>query len=88
MNVELLEKTENSIVKVIQFKSFVEEIRILNANSNRRIGFNKSNKLYKLDPFLGSDDLLRVGADCGNPGSLIVELILWFFRNKAIYQKQ
>ena len=61
MNVVLLEKTENSIVKMIQFKSFVEEIRILNANSNRRIGVNKSNKLYKLDPFLDSGDLLRVG---------------------------
>ena len=46
---------------MIQLKSFGEEIRILNANSNSRIGVNKSNKLYKLDPFLDSDYLLRVG---------------------------
>ena len=27
-------------------------------------------------------------ADWGNPDFLIVKLILWFFRNKATYQKQ
>ena len=43
---------------MIQLKSFGEEIRILNAKPNSRIGVNK---LYKLDPFLDSDYLLRVG---------------------------
>ena len=27
-------------------------------------------------------------ADWGNPDSLIVKLMLWFFQNKATYQKQ
>ena len=30
-----------------------------------RIEFNKSSKLYKLDPFLDSDGLLRVGGRLG-----------------------
>ena len=46
-------------------KSFGEEIKILRANSDSRIGVNKSNKLYKLDPFLDSDGLLRVGGRLG-----------------------
>ena len=65
MNVELLEKAANSIVKMVQWKSFGEEIRILNANSDSRIGVNKSSKLYKLDPFLDSDGLLQVGGRLG-----------------------
>ena len=65
MNVELLEKAANSIVKMVQLKSFGEDIRILSANSNSRIGVNKSSKLYKLDPFLDIDGLLRVGGRLG-----------------------
>ena len=61
VHVELLEKEPNSIAKIVQLKSFGEEIRILSANSNTRIVVNKSSKLYKLDPFLDSDGLLRVG---------------------------
>ena len=34
MNVELLEKAANSIVKMVQLKSFGEEIRILSAKQN------------------------------------------------------
>ena len=65
VHVELLEKEPNSIAKIVQLKSFGEEIRILSANSNTRIVVNKSSKLYKLDPFLDSDGLLRVGGRLG-----------------------
>ena len=34
MNVELLEKAANSIVKMVQLRSFGEEIRILSAKQN------------------------------------------------------
>ena len=65
MNVELLEKTANSIVKMIQVESFGEGIRVLSAKSDSRFEVNKSSKLYKLDPFLDSDSLLRVGGRLG-----------------------
>ena len=45
MNVELLEKAANSIAKMVEMNSFGEEIRIVSANSNNRIGVNKSSKL-------------------------------------------
>ena len=61
MNIDFLEKAGSSIVKMVQLKSFGEEIRILSTNSNSRIAVNKSSKLYKHDPFLDSDGLLRVG---------------------------
>ena len=50
------EKAANSIVKMVQMKSFGEEIRIQGANSDR-IEDSKSIKLYKSDPFLDSDGL-------------------------------
>ena len=65
MNVELLEKAANSIVIMAQVKSFWEEIRVLSAKSDSRVEVNKSSKLYKLDPFLDSDGLLRVGGRLG-----------------------
>ena len=65
MNVERLENTADSIVKMVQLKLLGEELRILSANSNSRIGVNKSSKMYKLDPFLDSDGLLRVGGRLG-----------------------
>ena len=37
MNVELLEKAANSIVKMVQLKSFGEEVRVLSANSDSRV---------------------------------------------------
>ena len=64
MKIELSEKAANSIVEMVQMKSFGEEIRILGANSDR-IEDSKSIKLYKSDPFLDSDGLLRVGGRLG-----------------------
>ena len=66
MNVELLENAGNSIVKMIQLKSLGEKLKIISANSSSRIGVNKSSKMYKLDSFLDSDGLLRVGGRLGN----------------------
>ena len=58
INVELLEKAANSIVKAVPLKSFGEEIRIPSVNSDNRTAVNKSSKFCKLDPFLDSDGLL------------------------------
>ena len=65
MNVKLLEKTENSIIKMVQLKSFGEEVRVLNANSDSRIEVSKLSNLYKINPFLDSIGLLRVGGKLG-----------------------
>ena len=65
INVALLEKATNSIVKMVELKSFGEEIRVLSAKSDSRVEVNKSSKLYKLDLFLDSDGLLRVGGRLG-----------------------
>ena len=65
MNVELLEKAANSIVKMVQVKSFGEDRRVLSAKSDSRVKVNKSSRLYKLDLFLDSDGLLRVGGRLG-----------------------
>ena len=64
MNVELLEKAANSIVKMAQSKSFGEEVRVLSANSYSRIEVNKLTKLYKLDLYK-HNGLLQVGGRLG-----------------------
>ena len=87
MDVELLEKVANSIVKMVQVNSFGEEVRVICANSDSRVEVNKSSKLYKLDPFLDSDGLLRAGVRLEKSRLSHSELILWFFQNKATYQK-
>ena len=88
MNVELFEKAANSIVKTVQVKSFGEEVRVLSAKSDSRVEVHKSSKLYKLDPFLDSDGLLRVGGRLGKFRLSHSEAHLLFFRNKATYRKQ
>ena len=65
MNVEILGKAAESIVKMIQLKSSGEEIRVLSGNTDSRVEVNKSNNLYKLDPFLDSTGLLQVGGRLG-----------------------
>ena len=40
-------------------------MRVLNANSDRWVEVNESSKLYKPEPFLDSDGLLRVGGRLG-----------------------
>ena len=50
---------------MIQLKSFGEEVRVARANSDSRVKVNKSSNLYKPDPFLDSNGLLRVGGRLG-----------------------
>ena len=83
MNVELLENAADSIVKMVQLKSLGEELRILSANSNSRIGVNKSLTLSWTVMVC-----YELVADWGNPDTLKVKLIIWFFRSKATYKKQ
>ncbi|CAB4036630.1 PREDICTED: uncharacterized protein LOC107329016 [Paramuricea clavata] len=65
--VEELEKAEVTILKIIQAESFPDEVSALKRVDNRSLTkqkttkLRKSSSLYRLDPFLGSDGLLRVG---------------------------
>ena len=67
MNVELLEKAASSIVKMILLKSFGEETKVLNANSEGRVEVNKSSTLFDLDSFLDSNGLLQVNGRLWKP---------------------
>ena len=88
MNVELLEKAANSIVKIVQLKSFGEEVRVLSANSDSRVeAINQATSII-----LTLSCIMMVCyelvVDWGNSDFLTVKLILWFFQNKATYQEK
>ena len=71
--VEELEKAEVTILKIVQAESFPDEISALkrvedsskvnnrSLTKQKTTKLRKSSSLYRLDPFLGSDGLLRVG---------------------------
>ena len=65
INVELLEKAANTIIKLAGLKSFQGEVRVLNANSDSRVEMSKLSNLYKIKPFLDSNVLLRVNGKLG-----------------------
>ena len=88
MNVELLEKGANSIVKMVQLKSFGEEVRVLSANSDSRVeAINQATSII-----LTLSCIMMVCyelvVDWGNSDFFTVKLILWFFQNKATYQEK
>ena len=45
VNVELLEKAANTIIKMAKLKSFQGEVRVLNANSDSRVEMSKLSNL-------------------------------------------
>ena len=58
-NVEMLQKAEIEIVKSVQRAAFPDSIRVLSSTKTRSL--KKRNVLFKLDPFLDEDGILRVG---------------------------
>ena len=46
---------------MIQRKSFLEEVKALSSSTHNSNGVNQSSSLFKLDPFLDSNGVLRVG---------------------------
>ena len=46
---------------MIQRKSFLEEVKALSCGTHNTNGVNRSSSLFKLDPFLDSNGVLRVG---------------------------
>lgn len=64
--VALLEEAELAIVRLVQKEAFSEELKILNNTKgcedvNRKKSVRKTSSLYRLDPFLDTNDVLRVG---------------------------
>lgn len=64
--VALLEEAELAIVRLVQKEAFSEELKILNNTKgcedvNRKKSVRKTSSLYRLDPFLDNNDVLRVG---------------------------
>ena len=57
INMELLEKAQKMIFKMLQQRSFSHEISSLKSNTI----IHRSSSLFKLDPFLDTDGVLRVG---------------------------
>ena len=82
MNVDVLEKPVNTIVKMVQTKQLGKEIRILSANSVELKPINQSSLInFTLSWIvMVCYELL---SDWGNPDSLKAKLVIWFFRNKA-----
>ena len=61
INVEMLENAATVIFRMIQRKSFLEEVKALSSSTHNSNGVNQSSSLFKLDPFLDSNCVLRVG---------------------------
>ena len=57
INMELLEKAQKMIFKMLQQHSFSHEISPMKSNTK----IHRSSSLFKLDPFLDTDGILRVG---------------------------
>ena len=61
INVEMLENAATVIFRMIQMKSFLEEVKALSSSTHNPNGVNQSSSLFKLDPFLDSNGVLGVG---------------------------
>ena len=83
INVELLEKAANTIIKMAKLKTFQGEVRVLNANSDSRVEMSKLSNLYKIKPFLDSNVLLRVNGKLGESRLLHSETHLTHLPKKA-----
>ena len=61
LNVEMLGNAATVIFRMVQRKSFLEEVKALSSGTHSTNGVNQSSSLFKLDPFLDSNGVLRVG---------------------------
>ena len=61
LNVVILENAATVIFRMIQRKSFPEEVKALSSGTHNTNGVNRTSSLFKLDPFLDSNGVLRVG---------------------------
>ncbi|XP_064106705.1 uncharacterized protein LOC135215687 isoform X1 [Macrobrachium nipponense] len=101
VSVEELIKAEITIIKLVQREAFQYEYQLLSISNNKFDKcLRKSSNLYKLDPFIGSDGLIRVGGRLHRSNfdvhvkypvilpknSHITELIIYHYHNKVHHQ--
>ena len=108
LEVNLLQKAEVQIIKMLQKKIYKEELSILKdgtdtkntENGQRRKVLRRSSTLYRLDPFIDSEGVIRVGGRITNaeipyhlrhPAVLprnhrITELVIEHFHQKNMHQ--
>ncbi|XP_068221310.1 uncharacterized protein [Palaemon carinicauda] len=101
VSVEELIKAEITIIKLVQREAFQYEYQLLSISNNKFDKcLRKSSNLYKLDPFIGSDGLIRVGGRLNRSNfyvhvkypvilpknSHITELIICHYHNKVHHQ--
>ena len=61
MSVQLMEEAQTQILRMVQQRSFSEEIKMLQSTDTGESRIPKSSTVYKLDPFIDQYGLLRVG---------------------------
>ena len=67
VDMELLEKASIKIIKMLQQREFMKELRIIkkihkqNPSNNDQSTATKASPIYGLDPFLDDNGVLRVG---------------------------
>ena len=57
----MLENAATVIYRIIQRKSFLEEVKVLSSGTHNPYGVNRSGSLFKVDLFLDNKGVLRVG---------------------------
>ena len=63
----MLENAATVIFRMIQRKSFLEEVKAVSSGTCSSNGVNRSSSLFKLDPFIDSNGVLRVGGRLSIP---------------------
>ena len=69
VDIELLEKASIKIIKILQQREFIEELKIIkkarkqNPSDNDKRTVTKASPIYRLDPFVDDNGVLRVGVD-------------------------
>ena len=70
VDVDMLQEAERDIIKTVQLGAFPEEIETLkqaaSRNGDRTKCLKRSSPLYKLDPFMCQDGLIRIGGRLGD----------------------
>ena len=67
------ERARQTIIKMVQYEAFAEEISLLKSGPNDET-MREWSQIYKLDPFLDNDGILRVGGRLGRSVSLHYEV--------------
>ena len=60
IDVQMIEEAKKLIIRMVQRRSFRTEIEIINSNGKNQY-IKRESPLYRLDPFIAEDGIIRVG---------------------------